>query len=148
MNRMLLIGGLLVATLGDVAQAEPLPLCASERVNCIVDGDTFFLDGETIRLDGIDAPDLRARPACFAEAEIALAAAKRLAELLGEAGATTPDATNPDIPNPGIIVTRNGTDSSGRTLARVTAGGWDVGDALIAAGLARPSTEATEDWCG
>lgn len=36
------------------------------------------------------------------------------------------------------MIEREGTDSYGRTLARITVGGMDVGEWLVAKGLARP----------
>jgi micrococcal nuclease len=84
----------------------------------VIDGDTLRLaDGqlvETVRVLGIDAPELDQPGGKDARAE--------LARLCG------PPAT--------VKLDRRGKDGRGRTLARVWCGGEDAGLALISAGLA------------
>ena len=39
-----------------------MPICGfGRRINCVVDGDTLWLDGEKIRLDSINAPEVEGR---------------------------------------------------------------------------------------
>lgn len=101
--------------------------------NCVVDGDTFYLDGEKIRIADIDAPETH--PArCAEEDALGTRATTRLAELLG-AGSFTLDAA--DRP----------TDRYGRRLAIVTRDGQSIGGMLVSEGLAREWEGARRPWC-
>ncbi|MDE0879657.1 MAG: thermonuclease family protein, partial [Sphingomonas bacterium] len=50
-------------------------------VNCVVDGDPFWIDGEKIRIADIDAPETHP-PRCAEEARLGNAAKDRLQALL------------------------------------------------------------------
>src|SRR5689334_370780 len=50
-------------------------------IDCVVDGDTFWIDGEKIRIADIDAPETHP-PRCPREAELGNAATRRLQALL------------------------------------------------------------------
>jgi endonuclease YncB( thermonuclease family) len=101
------------------------------RVNCVVDGDTFWMGGRKIRILDIDAPETHP-PRCAREARLGEAATDRLHALL----------------NAGEVrIAREGEDRYGRTLARVSADGRPVGDVLIAEGLARPYAGGRRPWC-
>ena len=89
----------------------------------VVDGDTVDIDGVRVRVLPIDTPETW-EPRCAGEAELGLKAKKRLIELL--AGVTVTYE---------IDVTA-GRDPYRRTLARVYADGKDVGEILMAEGLA------------
>jgi micrococcal nuclease len=114
---------------------RPMPICGSgRRINCVVDGDTVWLDGEKIRLVNIDAPEVKAR--CNAERQRANAATRELAALLH---------SQP------IRVHRRGEDRYGRTLADLATPAGDVGDILVRRDLAvtwRGRREPVETWCG
>lgn len=113
------------------ADAQALPLCSGgKRISCVVDGDTFWLAGEKIRIEGVDAPEMDGR--CLAERERARRATARLSKLL--AGRS-------------IDLRRNGTDLYGRTLAAVYANGRDVAEVLVREGHARQWTGRRESWC-
>ena len=84
-----------------------------------------------IRIANIDAPEL-GTPGCATELALAQRATVRLAELLGSGR---------------LNVLRDGIDKYGRTLAVVQAGGADVGDGLVAGGLARTWSGRREPWC-
>ncbi|GGC04961.1 hypothetical protein GCM10011494_24380 [Novosphingobium endophyticum] len=111
-----------------VTGAETVPgLC----VDNVHDGDTIRTCGsERIRVENIDAPELRGSPKCtdrrrqgwcdYALAERSRAA---LASFL---------ASGP------VTISRSGTDRYGRTLARLSVNGEDAGEHLVALGLARP----------
>jgi len=115
-----------------IAQAAALPLCGhGKRVSCVVDGDTFWLRGEKVRIANIDAPE-QSEPRCAAEAQLAHKATARLQALL-----------NAGVP----ALTRAGKDRYGRTLATVSVNGADVGRSLAAAGLARIWDGARHPWC-
>ena len=106
----------------------------------VIDGDTFVLGQERIRLKGPDAPELRSSR-CLAERRMARKATIRLGELL--------------MHEP-IRIQRDGIDRYGRTLAYVyTADDQEVGEVLVAEGLAvkwKPGraawAERAKYWCG
>ena len=102
--------------------------------NCVVDGDTFYLGRDKVRIAGIDAPETHP-PRCAAEARLGEAATHRLRDLLnsGEVTLTRIDRDE---------------DIYGRKLRNVAVGGADVGAALIGAGLARDYAGGRKSWCG
>lgn len=104
----------------------------------VIDGDTLELNGAVVRIANIDAPELFSAK-CAAELDLALAAKRRLAELLA-AGKVT---IRRGDPRDGRLVDRHG-----RTLALVFAGGRDVGEALISERLARRWNGRRRPWCG
>ncbi|MCI5077836.1 thermonuclease family protein [Oricola sp.] len=112
-----------------------MPVCGfGPRFNCIVDGDTLWLDGEKIRIVNIDAPEVKAR--CPAEKQRASAATRELARL---------------VHGQPIRLRRSGEDRYGRTLAAVSTPEGDVGAALVAKHLAvrwRGRREPPSTWCG
>jgi endonuclease YncB( thermonuclease family) len=128
------------------ARAEPVAAIAADRVsatfglchtgggtNCVVDGDTFWIDGEKIRIADIDAPETHP-PRCAEEARLGSAATARLRELLN-AGPMT------------LAVGDRDTDRYGRKLRIVTRGGASLGEKLVAEGLARRWGGRREPWC-
>lgn len=109
-------------------------LCgAGARTNCVVDGDTFWLDGVKIRITGIDAPETH--PArCAREEQLGQAATQRLIDLLN-AGSFELRTTDRDH------------DRYGRDLRDVYRGGASLGDQLVREGLARPYDGPRRSWC-
>jgi micrococcal nuclease len=108
-------------------------MCGRDRYTCVVDGDTIWLDGVNLRLQSFDTPEPY-NDICGGAAEVALAkrASARLLQLLrGNA----------------FVVQTGGTDRYGRTLATLRIHGQDVGDILIAEGLARRWPDGREFWC-
>ncbi len=101
----------------------------------VIDGDTVEVGEETIRILNVDTPEIRSAQ-CDAEHRLGLVAKRRLNELL---------ASGP------IEITRGDgkrmTDRHGRTLALISVGGSDVGEVLIAEGLARAWKGKREPWC-
>jgi micrococcal nuclease len=120
-----------VAIMALCSNARTMEFCSGpKRVNCVVDGDTFWLNGEKIRIADIDAPEMGG--ACLEERQKSAASAARLAELLSS----------------GVIeLQRQGKDFHKRTLAIVLVGGQNVGSVLIAEDLARPWKGKRENWC-
>jgi micrococcal nuclease len=106
----------------------------TQRVNCVVDGDTFWLHGMKIRIADIDTPEL-SPPRCEAERIKGEAAKRRLLELLN-AGQFSLTAGWRDQ------------DGFGRKLRTVTREGHSIGDILISEGLARRWGGARRGWCG
>ena len=108
--------------------------CAGiDRHTCVVDGDTIWLNGEKIRIVGYDTPEPTSN-VCGGAHEIDLAhrATARLIELMNQGNFT---------------VERQGNDRYGRTLAKVHVNDRDVGDLLVAEGLARYWPYGREFWC-
>jgi hypothetical protein len=112
------------APLGGTAYAE-----AAVRV---IDGDTFDLGNQRIRIADIDTPEVNGR--CPAETALAARATARISELLNqgpfELGAIGRDE-----------------DRYGRKLRIVIRDGRSLGDQLVAEGLARTWTGRREPWC-
>ena len=109
-------------------------LChAGGGTNCVVDGDTFYMRGEKVRIAGIDAPETHP-PSCAEEARLGEAATERLQSLLNS-GAVTMTSFDRDR------------DSYGRLLRNVAVNGADVGEALIGAGVAREYRSGRQPWC-
>ncbi|PDT01462.1 nuclease [Rhizobium chutanense] len=110
-------------------------LCGdSHRTNCVVDGDTFWFEGEKIRIADIDTPEL-SPPRCEAERLKGEAAKSRLLVLLN-AGKFSLAAGLRDE------------DKYGRKLRTVSRAGSSLGTVLIEEGLARSWDGARHGWCG
>lgn len=116
------------------AIARNFSICSSgKRTTCVVDGDTFWLDGVKIRIADIDTPEI-GQPKCEAERERGQRATRRLGELLN-AGPFELKASGRDE------------DRYGRKLRVVVRGGKSIGDQLVAEGLARTWSGRREPWC-
>jgi endonuclease YncB( thermonuclease family) len=101
--------------------------------NCVVDGDTIWLEGEKIRIADIDAPETH-DPRCASEKALGDRATIRLQELL-DSGTVTLEPIDRD------------TDIYGRKLRLVLVDGKSVGDTLVAEGLARWYEGHRRPWC-
>ena len=112
------------------AIARPLcPLCGDEKLrSCVLDGNTFWYGGEFMRLQAVNPP----APQVACVASTADAARDRLMKLLNTGE---------------IFVFRYGTDAEGHTLTQVLVEGREVGQTLIAEGLAQPSSASTGAFC-
>lgn len=132
-------GGLAFLSMPDRATAKDevsraFTLChTGGGTNCVVDGDTIWLDGRKIRIADIDAPETH--PArCTLEAELGQRATHRLHELVN-AGPFSVSTLDRD------------SDRYGRKLRVLTRGGQSLGDVLVSEGLARTWTGQREPWC-
>lgn len=114
--------------------AAAFALCTgAPRDTCVVDGDTFWLAGEKVRLADINAPET-GQAGCAAERALGQRAKLRLAELLGA--------------GPFALVTEGrATDRYGRALRIARRGGRSLGAQLVAEGLAEPWRGRRSDWC-
>lgn len=121
------------------ASAAEFAGTASGVVERVVDGDTvkmrvgIWLDQEvliSVRVAGIDAPELF-RPKCAAERQLA-GRAKAFAEEFLSGG------------NADLMDIQRG-KYAGRVVARIEVDGNDLGDALVAAGLAYRGKRG--NWC-
>ena len=101
--------------------------------DCVVDGDTFYIGGEKVRIAGIDAPETHP-PRCPEEARLGAAATERLQSLLNS-GSVTMSSIDRDR------------DTYGRLLRDVQVDGADVGAAMVAAGVAREYGSGRRSWC-
>jgi endonuclease YncB( thermonuclease family) len=130
---ILRIAFVLFAILANPALA--IEMCGSgPRENCIVDGDTFWLNGEKYRPMGYDTPEPMTNICGGAvELELAKQASQRLLRLFNETE---------------ISIEPNGRDRYDRILAIVRSDGEDVGNILIREGLARSYPDGCEFWCG
>ena len=128
--------------LPEPAVAQPRPLLAkcvpgqarAADEYCLVDGDTIWIAGEKLRMEGYDTPEPQTH-ICGGEAEIALAhrASDRVIELLNSSDWTV-EYGEPD-------------NTGTRMLVTIRIGGRDIGDILIAEMLARSWPDGEEWWC-
>ncbi len=102
--------------------------------NCVVDGDTIWLNGENIRLADIDTPETH-EAKCASEQALGDQATQRLQALLNS-GPVHVSSIDRD------------TDRYGRKLRIVAVGGVSVGETLVGEGLARWYAGRRRSWCG
>lgn len=121
MKAIIMLAALLAAS---AASAAKLPKGVS-----IHDGDSLRL---TIRVANADTPELNGR--CAAETRLARQAREFTADWMARHAGK-------------VEVRASKVDRYGRVVARVSAGGQDLGEALIDAGLARPWRGRREPWC-
>lgn len=127
---------LTIALLSMTSPAVAIGICGSgQRVSCVVDGDTFWWQGEKYRTFGYDTPEPVSKYRCGGSAEGALAskATNRFLQLWN----TTKITIRPI----------GDKDRYGRILAVVMSDGTNVGDILISEGLARRYPDGREFWC-
>ncbi|MBP2449886.1 endonuclease YncB(thermonuclease family) [Rhizobium leguminosarum] len=99
--------------------------CSSSiRKNCVVDGDTLWINGQKVRVADIDAPEI-GTPKCASELSLGNRATDRLIELVN-AGPFQLQAW------PG-----RDEDRYGRKLRVLARNGHSLGDILVSEGLAR-----------
>jgi endonuclease YncB( thermonuclease family) len=103
------------------------------RRTCVVDGDTFWLEGVKIRIADINTPEV-SDPQCGEEAALGARATDRLVELLNAGGFS-------------LQAVDREKDAYGRTLRIVIRGGASIGDTLVAEGLAETWTGRRRNWC-
>lgn len=107
---------------------------SGDRFNCVVDGDTFYLNGKAIRIADIDAPETGGAR-CPEEAALGSRATTLLAELLSAGPFSLHSFGSRDE------------DRYGRQLRIVMRDGQSVGGMLVDAGLARPWEGRRRPWC-
>lgn len=109
-------------------------LCSSGGVtNCVASGDSFYLNGKTVRVAGIEAPQLYGA-ACPREAALGRESASKLQVLLNS-GEIELTKVTPDLDRYGLL------------LRSVSVNGKEVGHAIVEAGLARNIGDMTRSWC-
>lgn len=121
-------------TIAPARETRAFEHCGMIRHTCVVDGDTFWLDGAKIRIADIDTPEV-SQPQCSSEKQLGDRATDRLIELL----------------NAGPFELRaigdRDTDRYGRKLRVVVRDGQSLGDQLVREGLARTWSGRREPWC-
>lgn len=122
-----------------LARAEPASSSASATPTQnirVIDGDTLedMATDITYRLVNIDTPETGSRARCTAERDLGNQATQTARSLIA---AARQFETRPT----GRI------DRYGRTIAFVVVDGRDLGETLIADGLARPWRGRREPWC-
>lgn len=117
-----------------ILAAALFALCAEgPRTTCVVDGDTFWLEGAKVRMADINAPETHGA-ACPQERQRGDAATRRLIALLN-AGPFMLESTARDR------------DRYGRLLRTVTRRGQSLGGQLVREGLAEPWRGRRSNWC-
>jgi hypothetical protein len=101
--------------------------------NCVASGDSFYLAGKTVRIAGIEAPQLYGA-ACPKEAALGRTSSARLQALLNS-GELELAKVGPDLERYGLL------------LRNVSVNGKDVGQAMVQDGLARDIGDLTRSWC-
>jgi endonuclease YncB( thermonuclease family) len=121
--------------LSDRDQARFAACGAGPRVDCVIDGDTFWYRAEKIRIADINTPET-AHPMCPREAALGRAATGRLTALLN-AGPFTLAASSDGRER----------DRYGRLLRTLSRGGESLGLALVREGLAEEWHGRRGSWC-
>lgn len=101
--------------------------------NCVVDGDTAWVNGVKIRIMDIDAPETHPSR-CATEQNLGDRATERLRALLNQ-GPFSLESGDRDE------------DKYGRKLRVITRGGRSLGAVLVEEGLAREWTGSRQPWC-
>lgn len=103
------------------------------RINCVVDGDTIWVNSTKIRIADIDTPEVFT-PGCSAERVRGQEATFRLLELLNMGAIEVARYTRDE-------------DAYGRKLRIIKRNGRSLGAVLINEGLARRWNGARHSWC-
>lgn len=115
-------------------QSAEFSICGKRRrVNCVVDGDTFWFHAKKIRIADIDAPGL-SPPRCEVERTKGEEAKQRLLALLNSG-------------NFSITAIGRDKDRYGRELRIITRNGRSIGTVLVEENLARRWDGGRQPWC-
>ncbi|CAN7433634.1 thermonuclease family protein [Rhizobium rhizogenes] len=106
---------------------------AEQRINCVVDGDTFWQNGAKIRVADIDAPEIH-NARCAEEERRGYDAMYRLQELLNAAPLD-------------LVQGERDKDQYGRKLRVVKFNGKSIGELMVTEGLARLWEGHRMPWC-
>jgi endonuclease YncB( thermonuclease family) len=117
-----------------LSAAALFTLCTSApRETCVIDGDTFWLAGEKVRIADINAPET-AQAECASERQRGETAKLRLLQLLNQGPVQLVDEAR-------------SRDRYGRRLAVAMQQGESLGARLVAEGLAEPWRGRRSSWC-
>jgi endonuclease YncB( thermonuclease family) len=113
-------------------QSSRFGQCVTELgPNCVLDGETIHVDGSKVVIAGIEAPGIE-NARCSSERDKGIIAAIKLADLLNSGEVVAGPALR---------------DEFGREVHKVEVKGQDVGQAMIAAGVARRYDGLDQGWC-
>jgi len=116
----------------DAAQSVQFGQCYnSDGRNCVVDGDTLYVDHAKVLIAGIEAPEINGAR-CAQEKDRGIAAAVALSDLL-QSGSVTVSPTF--------------RDEYGRAVSKVTVKGRDVADYMISHSFVRAYAGEKQKWC-
>lgn len=107
---------------------------SSNRINCVVDGDTLWIEGDKIRLTDINTPEI-STPGCASERRLGHEAKRRLIALVNEGPF--------DVVGDGA----RDEDRYGRKLRVLERDGVSLGQILVTEGLARTWSGRRGSWC-
>jgi endonuclease YncB( thermonuclease family) len=117
-----------------LSAAALFALCPSgPRTTCVVDGDTFWLAGQKVRIADINAPETHGAR-CASELQRGYKATARLIELLNAGPFDMVSDTRPF-------------DRCGRRPITVSRHGKSIGLQLVGEGLAEAWKGRRSDWC-
>jgi len=119
---------------GNTVQRQFAICSGPHRVNCVVDGDTLWIDGDKIRIADINTPEVTS-PQCRDEAVLGARATKRLQQLVN-AGPFELRRIDRDV------------DHYGRALRTLHRDGRSLGEIMVADGLAHRWGGRRGSWCG
>jgi endonuclease YncB( thermonuclease family) len=124
------------ATVPETVSGITFTMCARPHVfqNCVVDGDTFYVDRTPIRMEDIDAPETHPSR-CDHEAKLGAEATQRLYQLVN-AGPFQLERAG-----------RDEHDRYGRKLRTAMRGGKSFGGIMVSEGLVRRWTGHRMPWC-
>lgn len=117
-----------------LSNGQKFSICPRRAVTCVVDGDTFWLDGVKIRIADIDTPEVRT-PQCSSERALGIRATARLIDLLNAGPFELRRASGGEY------------DRYGRLLRVVVRDGKSIGAQLVEEGLAHTWVGHKEPWC-
>jgi len=122
------------STAVSIIAAAALAICppTGVRSDCVVDGDTVWFGRTKVRIENIDTPEI-GQAKCAYERKLGERARDRLLAILS-AGAYR-------------VIYSGRSDRFGRPLVRIAIDGKDVGDQLVAEGLARKWEGRRRSWC-
>lgn len=106
---------------------------AGDRALRVIDGDTFRVGRERLRIENLDAPDIADHAKCALEAQRGARAAAYARKLVDR--------------GPVTIRPIGRRDRYGRELVRVSIGNKDFATLMIQAGVGRPWRGRSSDWC-
>lgn len=119
-------------TATETAASGTFAFCGkSGLVNCVADGNTFWVKGIKVRIAGIDVPQTD-QAKCIDERARGFAAKVRLRDLLNAGSFQLASA---------------GGTQAGAELRTVNRSGRSLGDQLVSEGLAHRSTGKNQSWC-
>ena len=118
----------------EVVSAKFIACAGGTAPACVIDGDTFRLGDRTIRITGIDAPEI-AKPLCPEEAVLGRRSADRLLQLLNQGQFDM------------VAHRLQREDRHGRSMMVLRRNGKSIGSQMVDEGFAHRYTGFKMSWC-